>query len=73
MSDYGKIDILWLDAGWVRKSKGQDIKIDDIVTKARQKQPGLIVADRTVPGKNENYITPERKIPATQLNLSLGK
>lgn len=68
MSDYGKIDILWLDAGWVRKSKGQDIKIDDIVTKARQKQPGLIVADRTVPGKNENYITPERKIPATQLN-----
>lgn len=67
MSDYGRIDVLWLDAGWVREPQ-QDIKIDEIVSKARNKQPGLIVADRTVAGRNENYQTPERKIPETQLS-----
>lgn len=67
MTDYGRIDVLWLDAGWVRAPQ-QDIHIDEIVDKARIKQPGLIVADRTVPGRNENYQTPERKIPETQLN-----
>ena len=66
MSDYGRVDVLWLDAGWVREPE-QDIKIDEIVSNARHKQPGLIVADRTVPGRNENYQTPERKIPETQL------
>lgn len=68
MSDYGKIDILWLDGGWVRKDKGQDIKLDEIVDNARKKQPRLIAVDRTVPGRNENYQTPELRIPKTQLN-----
>lgn len=68
MSDYGKIDILWLDGGWVRKDKGQDIKLDEIMDNARKKQPGLIAVDRTVPGRNENYQTPELRIPKTQLN-----
>lgn len=67
MSDYGKIDILWLDGGWVRKPK-QDIKLDEIVDNARKKQPGLLAVDRTVPGRNENYQTPELSIPKTQLN-----
>lgn len=66
MSDYGRVDVLWLDAGWVREPE-QDIKIDEIVSNARRKQPGLIVADRTVAGRNENYQTPERKIPETQI------
>ena len=35
---------------------------------ARKKQPGLIAVDRTVPGRNENYQTPELRIPKTQLN-----
>jgi len=26
MSDYGKIDILWLDGGWVRKKTDEDVK-----------------------------------------------
>ena len=69
MSDYGSIDILWLDGGWVRKAKGQDIKLDEIVDKARIKQPGLIVVDRTVPGRNENYQTPEQTIPKEQQNF----
>ena len=67
MSDYGKIDILWLDGGWVKKPQ-QDIKLDEIVDNARKKQPGLIVADRTIPGRNENYQTPELRVPKTQLN-----
>lgn len=67
MTDYGRVDVLWLDAGWVRAPQ-QDIRIDEIVAKARAKQPGLIVADRTVSGRNENYVTPERKVPETQLD-----
>lgn len=65
MSDYGKIDILWLDGGWVRKPD-QDIKLDQIVDNARLKQPGLIAVDRTIPGRNENYQTPELTIPKEQ-------
>lgn len=65
MSDYGSIDILWLDGGWVRKPE-QDIKLDEIVDAARVKQPGLIAVDRTVPGRNENYQTPEQTIPKAQ-------
>lgn len=67
MSNYGAVDILWLDGGWVRKPE-EDIKLDDIVDKAREKQPGLIVADRTIPGRNENYQTPERVVPEKQIN-----
>lgn len=85
MTDYGKVDILWLDGGWVRKTsdeevknylldiyegsrwarnpQNQDINMDDIVYKARQKQSGLIVVDRAVEGKNQNYLTPEQQVP----------
>jgi alpha-L-fucosidase len=88
MSDYGRMDILWLDGGWVRKRPkdetertyadmirksptgfikarivDQDIRMDDLVAKARQKQPGLIVVDRAVYGKNQNYLTPENRVP----------
>ena len=65
MSDYGKIDILWLDGGWVRKPE-QDINLDKIIDDARTKQPGLIAVDRTIPGRNENYQTPELTIPKEQ-------
>ena len=92
MSDYGKIDILWLDGGWVAKKtkeeiqeaynykmtktnsgfiKGrcvnQDIRMDELVAKAREKQPGLIVVDRAVHGKNQNYLTPENRVPEKTL------
>lgn len=45
----------------------EDIDMDGIVAMARRNQPGLITVDRTVRGKNENYLTPERSIPETQL------
>ena len=94
LTDYGKVDILWLDGGWVKKRdnkniaenyKGkfvenkagngfikhrvisQDIRMDELVKKAREKQPGLIVVDRAVHGKNQNYLTPENRVPEKPL------
>jgi alpha-L-fucosidase len=43
--------------------QSQDIRMDELVQKARAKQPGLIVVDRAVPGKNQNYLTPENEVP----------
>lgn len=68
MSNYGPVDILWLDGGWVAKENGQDINMPKIAHMAREKQPGILVVDRTIPGKYENYQTPEQKIPEKQLN-----
>jgi alpha-L-fucosidase len=62
--DYGNIDILWLDGGWVRNN----IDMPEIARMARGYQPDLLIVDRTVPGLYENYQTPERGIPDKQLN-----
>ncbi|MDW7695131.1 alpha-L-fucosidase [Flammeovirgaceae bacterium SG7u.111] len=72
-SDYGSIDILWFDGGWVRPGRmvrhgEQTIDIEKIAAMARKNQPGLIVVDRTVHGPYENYQTPERTIPGKQIN-----
>jgi len=81
MSDYGKMDILWLDGGWVRPfssvdtsvewqrtiKHNQDIDMGNIARMARTYQPGLLVVDRTVHGEYENYVTPEQQVPATYL------
>lgn len=64
-SDYGPLDILWLDGGWIT---GGDINLDSILEKARKRHPGLISVDRSIRGKNENYQTPERGIPDVQLD-----
>lgn len=84
MSDYGSLDILWLDGGWVRPKAtvneevlswgapiptwDQDIDMPNIAKMARAKQPGLIMVDRTVHGEYENYQTPEQKIPEKPLD-----
>lgn len=65
MSDYGHFDILWLDGGWVT---GDEVDLDEVLVAARQKHPGLISVDRMIEGKNENYQTPEKAIPGTQLD-----
>ena len=86
VSDYGQVNILWLDGGWVQPLtqeeiteminrsdykfmhlQSQDIHMDDIVRKAREKQPGLIVVDRAVQGKHQNYLTPENRVPDKML------
>ncbi|NLD22947.1 MAG: alpha-L-fucosidase [Bacteroidales bacterium] len=66
MSNYGEIDILWLDGGWVSPGR-QDIDMDKIATMTRQHQSDIMIVDRTIRGKYENYQTPERSIPAEQL------
>jgi alpha-L-fucosidase len=99
--DYGKVDILWLDGGWVQKLsedviysyidklkemprkeaydyimstdfkgtkvQSMDPKMDELVVKARKAQPGIIVVDRAVYGKNQNYLTPENRVPEKAL------
>lgn len=92
-TDYGDLDILWLDGGWVKKRSSdniqenyeakhqeggasgfikhrvvdQDIRMDELVEVVREKQPGLIVVDRAVHGKNQNYLTPENRVPEAAL------
>jgi alpha-L-fucosidase len=82
MTGYGKVDILWLDGGWVRpfttidKSVDwqksipydQDIDMPRIATMARTNQPGILIVDRTVAGEYENYQTPEQSVPAEPLD-----
>lgn len=83
MHNYGKVDILWLDGGWVRPREtvneevlswgapipewDQQIDMPKIAGMAREAQPGLLIVDRTVHGPYENYQTPERAIPEKQL------
>jgi alpha-L-fucosidase len=81
MADYGRVDILWLDGGWVRPKStldlsslrpgsavyDQDIDMPRLAAMARQYQPGLIIVDRTVQGEFENYTTPEQQVPAEPL------
>ena len=61
--DYGKVDVIWLDGGQVKRSAGLDIGIEDIIAEARKYNPALISADRTAGGPCENVITPEQSIP----------
>jgi len=92
LTDYGKVDILWLDGGWVAKKPeaivhessvrkamesksgyiksatiNQDIRMDEFVEKARKVQPGIIIVDRAVHSKNQNYLTPENRVPEKAL------
>lgn len=82
MTGYGKIDVLWLDGGWVRPLQSvdttvewqrgikfdQDIDMARIAKMGRSYQPGLMVVDRTVSGEFENYVTPEQTIPKEALS-----
>lgn len=65
MSNYGEVDILWLDAGWVGPQTGEDLKMAELAEKLRRLQKDLIMVDRTIGGAYENYVTPERAVPET--------
>ena len=67
LSRYGRVDILWLDGGWVCAANHQDIDMPRIAQMARHHQPGIIIVDRTIHGPYENYRTPERTVPDTLL------
>lgn len=62
LTNYGDIDVLWLDAGWVKEPR-EPIDIDRIADSARTRQPGILVVDREVHGHNEDYRTPEQTVP----------
>ncbi len=80
-TEYGKVDILWLDGCWVLPKSAitehvadfctyphdMDINMKLIAEKARVSQPGMLVVDRWVQGEYENYLTPEQNIPAKAL------
>lgn len=66
---YGKIDIMWFDAGWVCKENNQDIRLGEVIEKVRKFQPGMLCADRTVGGAYENYVTPEQCVPDEPLGI----
>ncbi|SFB37467.1 alpha-L-fucosidase [Algoriphagus aquimarinus] len=79
-SNYGNIDILWLDGGWVRPKStindevlswgapipdfDQEINMPKVAETVRANQEGILIVDRTVHGPFENYRTPEQGIPA---------
>lgn len=79
-TEYGEIDILWLDGGWVRPINtindevlswgapipnfDQEIDMSTVAKIARKNQEGILIVDRTVHGEFENYRTPEQAIPA---------
>jgi len=81
-NNYGDIDILWLDGGWVRPAWSvdeecrdwlgcqgwiQDIDMPRVAKDVRANNPDLIIVDRSVHGKYENYRTPEQEVPDTLL------
>jgi len=82
-SDYGKVDILWLDGCWVMPKAAITDKVSDfckyphdmdldmkaIADKARKANPGMLVVDRWVEGDYENYLTPEQNIPEKPLEV----
>jgi alpha-L-fucosidase len=83
MTDYGKMDILWLDGAWVAplsqyspffntiemRKVDQDVNMGKIAVMARSHQPGLLVVDRWVASRYENYLTPEQKAIDSPLSV----
>ena len=82
MHNYGKIDILWLDGGWVRPAwsvndetrpwlgcsgQVQELDMQRLASIARERNPQTLIVDRSVGGRYENYRTPEKQVPDTLL------
>jgi alpha-L-fucosidase len=82
-TEYGKVDILWLDGCWVMPKSSitpkvaefctyphdMDINMKLIAERARAKQPGMLVVDRWVQSEYEDYLTPEQKTPDKPLGV----
>jgi alpha-L-fucosidase len=76
VSDYGKVDILWLDGGWVRKKTDEEVKEALLDTSegsrwARNPQSQDIDMPRLVQevrAKQPNLIVVDRAVPGEQQN-----
>ncbi|ASK66252.1 glycosyl hydrolase [Brachybacterium avium] len=66
LTEYGEVNVLWLDGGWCRAPR-EPIAMDALADRARELQPDILVVDRTVHGRNENYRTPEQELPEVRL------
>lgn len=67
--NYGQLDIMWFDAGWVCEAADQDIRLGEVIEEIRKFQKGMLCADRTIGGAYENYVTPEQCVPEKPLNI----
>lgn len=67
LTRYGDVDLLWLDAGWV-KAPDEDLDIPSLAAAARTLQPGILVVDREVHSSVEDYRTPEQRVPDARLD-----
>jgi alpha-L-fucosidase len=47
----------------IKNTKNMDIDMPRIAAMARRHRPGLLIVDRTVSGRFENYRTPEQEVP----------
>ena len=65
-TDLGRMDILWLDGGWI---DGSEVGLGTVLDEVRQTNPGLICVDRARKNKFENYQTPECTIPPCQMDF----
>ena len=79
LTNYGDIDILWLDYSYLDQSKygndksGEAWRADELVAMVRELQPNIMIDNRLVAGhedpgakaKHGDFSTPEQAIPAT--------
>ena len=68
-TNYGQIDIMWFDAGWVAKRTNQDLRIGEVIDDIRKYQRDMLCVYRTIGGPYENYVTPEQCVPDEPLNV----
>ena len=71
LSNYGRVDQLWLDGGWEHKGPQDQPKFQAILAEARRLQPGILINDRAFTGGD--YQTPEQFVPATGLTDKAGR
>ncbi|MDP6379974.1 MAG: alpha-L-fucosidase [Phycisphaerae bacterium] len=68
LTNYGRIDLLWYDGGWLAdsttpKAIGKFWKAKQLNTMARRLQPRIIINNRS--GPREDYDTPEQHVSAS--------
>ncbi|MCG2791562.1 MAG: alpha-L-fucosidase [Actinomycetia bacterium] len=68
MTNYGKIDILWYDGGWIPTVEDKDIakywRSEELNSMVRELQPDIIINNRS--GIAEDIDTPEQEVTAAQ-------
>ena len=61
--NYGPIDGLWLDGGWIFGEGPKSLNLHDVIAEARKTTPGLLAIDRWQCTDCEDVITPEQCVP----------